>query len=245
MANTNWRGIIFPCPDQWVKSPEQRSQVYRSICEKLGITEIIEIPLIENISEFKRAKLVGRIANSSDKKPLVIGPFHYLTSFVGKNTQETDYIFFDEHSDDCYEEGTSNCFGNGSFVNFMNGRCFFIGVGESFFQIKAKGKDLGKSILLRKQEIFSQQYKENIFFSLDVDVFSERVTKATMWHRSNLNGEMMLSEAKEISASICKGRNLTGINIAEYLPCYDSDNYNTADIIVNLLNPLINLPKQI
>ncbi|MEK6914006.1 MAG: arginase family protein [Nanoarchaeota archaeon] len=240
MANTDWRGILFPCPDKWVKNPEERIYIYRTICEKLGINEIVELPLIETASEFKKAKLVERIANSSNKKPLVIGPFHYLTAFVGKNQRETDHIFFDEHSDDCCDEGMPNYFNNGSFVNFMKGRCFFIGTGECFFHFKAEGNDLGKSILLRPHEIFTQQYKKNIFLSFDIDVFSERITKATMWHQGNYNGEMMFSEVKEISALICKGRNLTGINVAEYLPCYDSNNYPTADILINLLNPLIN-----
>jgi len=240
----DWKGILIPCTiyNRSIGYFKDGVDVYRKIFKKLGITRVVEWEFKNKEEEDleKLARAVGTISNSDNKKSLIIGMDHSLTAFTGKNPESIDYIFFDAHSDD----GWKDVFSCGSFVNFMKGDCYFIGVDEVRFKWKAERIDTGKSILLRPREIAKKQFKKRIFLSLDMDVFPIDITPA---NRANAYqwgcGEMSPQQVKDISLNIIEGKELIGINVAEYVPCWDHKDtekpHQTADLIVDLLTPLL------
>ncbi len=248
MAKKDWKAILVPSCK--FKKAYNGIEKYREIAERLGIKDIVEFE--ETGDAQTDAIAIGEIANSSNKKPLIIGLEHYLIAYIGKEPESTDKIIFDAHADDEFAPKVNelpNFFYDGSFVNFMKGDCYFMGIRDSEFQYKSnaekEGRPLGKSILLRYYEserIAKLLFKNKIFLSLDTDVFSPDVTTAHRWSEPpfGYEGRMSFEQVRDLSSKIVQGRELVGMNIAEYAPFYDKDsNYRTINLIVDLLKPMI------
>jgi arginase family enzyme len=225
MATEDWKGILVPAEDC--------TKVYEEIFAKLGILDVIKVKTNKRLKLI--AQEVGKIANSSYKKPLIIGLNHALMAYVDKDS--TDFIYFDAHSDDGSLAGENPDFGCGTFIHFMDGRHYIVGVPLHCYPERMRKK----AILIDRdepQKILEQSFRDNLFLSYDIDVFHDSVTRASEW--CDGLGRMFPEQVKDLSAKILQGRNLVGINVAEYLPFYERDNnYKTADLIVDLVKPLI------
>lgn len=122
----------------------------------------------------------------------------------------------------------------------MKGKHYCIGARTSDFCIK------GKNVTLLKfdepEGIVKQFFRNNIFLSYDIDVFHPKVTQAHQWSGvfyGGFDGRMFPEQVKDLSLRVIAKRNLTGINVAEYIPFYEREDYKTAKIIVDLLKPMI------
>lgn len=232
MVKENWKGISIPpkCRD----GKTNGADIYRRIFEELGITDITEFDRYEHEYDLKEeSELIGKIANSDSKKPIIIGSSHHLTAFAIDDS--VDFVYFDAHSDD-YSTEIFHC---GSFINFMCGKHYCIGARDSDFN----NKDKRKVTLLKfdeSEKIIGQPFRERIFLSYDIDVFHCDITMAHAWGDFGYEGRMFPEQVKDLSTKIVEGRDLIGINVAEYLPFYErSKDYKTAKLIVDLLKPLL------
>jgi len=166
MTKQDWKGILVPSKDC--------TEVYKRIFQELGIDDVVEVktgggPLVE-------AQRVGEVAKSSSKKPLVIGLGHHLMAYVRDDS--VDYIYFDAHSDD-YKITVGNAFSNASFINYMEGRHYVVGIGE--WVDPANESRTLKTRWFKHNEakkITEQKFRDRIFLSYDIDVFDPSITKA-------------------------------------------------------------------
>ena len=221
MAAKEWQGLLV--------SNKGSNKAYKDILQKLGIDDIVEIelPLGPSIG----ARIVGNAVGLTNKKPLIIGLGHHLMAYVGDSS--VDYVYFDAHSDDNVNEDNSR-FDCSTFIHYMDGRHYVVGIGEGIHP----RKDITKWFKHDEAEkIIEQTFRNNIFLSYDIDVFDSTVTKAHSWGDS---GRMFPDQVKDLSLRIVGERNLIGLNVASYNPSLESNqDYKTVDIIVDLLKPLI------
>jgi arginase family enzyme len=231
MPLEDWKGILIPT--------RKCAEAYRRIFIELGIADVVELerqPML--IDEQEEARKVGDITKSTSKKVLIIGLDHHLMTYTPRPEDNSiDYIYFDAHSDDW----ENNIFGCGSFINYMKGRHYVVGIADDPYpEIKRSKRDWGnKTTWFRHSEankIIEIPFRDKIFLSYDIDVFDSSVTTAHDFG----GGRMLPEQVKDLSNKIVKSRHLVGINIAEYRPSKEAEqNYKTVDVIVDLLLPLL------
>lgn len=233
MALEDWQGILIPHGDC--------TEVYRRIFRELGIKHPIEIEQngclvnsktkdydweLEPSEELrKQATEVGKVAKSSEKKPLVIGLGHHLIADLGN--PRINNLIWDAHVD-----GSNQPFNSGSFLCYMDGHHFIIG-DTSFPDIR--GRNVTQIMYYQAESILEKPIGDEIFVSYCIDVLGPNYTTAHKWDK---NGKMSPSQISKLTTEILRTRMINGMNVATYRPNLEKDTgYQTVNIIVNLLGP--------
>lgn len=226
MVTEDWKGYIVT---KGFRSELQSFGGYNRIFQGLGIKDV-EVVILEEGSQ-ECARKLGDLVRSSSKKPIVTCFGHDLIAYLSDDSD--DVVNFDAHSDDYGEENLNH----GSFVRFMRGRHICIGARESdYFDLEKR-----KPILLRYEtpELIAKfPFRNQIFLSIDTDVFDPKVTTAhSIGDMTPYEGRMFPNQVSDLLRTIAANRTLTGIAIAEYYPFYEGD--KTDEIFVNLLKPIL------
>lgn len=251
MATEDWVGIIVPHLN---KGHEVCTEVYRDILTELGIydVEIVE-PALNRHDYSKLRKLecerVADIVDLTRKKPLIIGRDHELMTYavpMGKNVKHPDCVYFDAHNDDWppfERDGTRTSFDCTTFITYMSGRHFVVGIGEGPMCNNHYENGI-KSVKLRHYEakrILEQPISPEFFLSVDIDVMHPSLTKAHRFKECNglYPGKMNPEQIKGLISELLKGRELIGMNNASYCPYRERPDFATADLIVDIMKPFL------
>ncbi len=217
---------------------EAQRDVYKQILAEVGISDIVELKVWRDDAKLDqecKLSLAQQVAIAVHEKPSVIlGQMHYLSAFC-YNDGKTDMVIFDSHNDSW---GRSNNFNNGSFINWRAGKTYVVGSDFTYTE-----NDRLKIFSPREaDEILKERISDNVFLSLDIDVFSRTTTWAHHWVEergsfSSLSPEQVAT----LSGKIIKNRKLLGVNIAEYDPNLELPPYKTAKIITDYLKVVMGI----
>lgn len=258
MAANDWMGVSVPSKnyvdgvykkfltEKGIKDDHIiRSDVYKSIFEKLGVKNVTEVrPAKRPYSEATRVKKAVRKAfvnaakyGSKKPKPLIIGFDHSAMAYAFFDP-DISYLYFDEHTDTLKSED----FHCASFINFMGGKHYIIGssdipkddgkAGDELIVFGGNRRDLKKA-----KKVLQEKLGNKVFLSIELDVLRPRFTTA---HEFDKDGKMSPRQIKRLSENLLKERELIGLNLSAYDPCIEHPRrYKTVDIIIDLIKPML------
>lgn len=218
-------------------------KVYRDILVSCGLNEPFVVDTNQPDLKTIAKQVAGIIGN---RKSVIIGHNHSNIAFC--YPKET-LITFDSHNDSfaLMDEYEFHC---GYFLHLRENDTYILGCG-------VKSNDLSiKNFSPRKvDKILDVNLPKNIFLSLDIDAFNLSVTDShnyTDTHRNSIEStarafgrEFHLSFQKvlDLSLGLTEGRNLVGINIAEYDPKIEGEPYYTAELLKTYLGIVLGRRK--
>jgi arginase family enzyme len=219
------RGVYLGIDD----CPRIRGNVYRSILERLRVSDVVGIePLGDSEAE---ALLVKKAVESARKKPLILALDHSAMGYVFADPS-LSYLYFDEHMDDHFGE-----FGDGTFINYMKGNHSVIGVelalndNENVRGFRYRWYNNGSM-----KKAVQKRLENKVFQSVCVDVLHPRFTTA---HGEMMRGRMSPKQIVKLSKEFLAGRELVGMNFSTYDPCMEHPVYRMADVVVDILKPML------
>ncbi len=246
MELTDFIPVIVPY------SPLER-EVYRNILMGAGLSEpvfidpreFVEKPSHSEEEELNKLALSQRVAEVvGEQKAVIIGEEHNLIAFC-YNDESTTLLTFDKH-DDSYVFDKRPEFGNGNFLTRREGDTHILGY-------KGWGKPTSKRVRAyspRKiQEVLDADISDRIFLSLDIDVFNTSVTTAhndppselldPLCKLFNYEGHLSFGQVLALSKELVSGRELVGLNIAEYRPGMEEPPYKTAEMLRDYIHAVL------
>ena len=203
----------------------------------MGISDIVELKVQRDDSKLDqecKLRLAQQVAALVHEKPSVIlGQMHYLSAFC-YNDEKTDMVIFDSHKDSW---GGLNNFNNGSFLDWRAGKTYVIGSDFTY----TENNRLKIFSPREADEILKERISDNVFLSLDIDVFNRATTWAHHWVTERGSFTSLSPEkVTALSGKIFRSRRLAGVNIAEYDPNLETP-YRTANIITNYLKAVMRI----
>jgi len=185
---------------------------------------------------------VAKVAGAG--KSVIIGRNHSNIAFCYNNNA---LITFDAHNDSYPND--DRAFGGGYFLHKRKGDTHILGC-----KIKSDLPQIKTYPPKKIHNILEQSLPENIFLSLEVDVFNLSVTRAHNYSHKGwgediarlfgYESHLSFQEVLELSKALVKGKGVAGINIAGYNPALEEPPYKTAELLKEYLVSVLNEMKK-
>lgn len=219
------RGVYLGIDD----CPRIRGNVYRSILERLRVSDIVDVEPSDDLEA--EALQVKKAVESGRKKPLILALDHSAMGYA-MDDPSLSYLHFDEHMDNHFGE-----FGDGTFINYMKGNHSIVGV-----ELDMNDSDNVRGFRYRwynkgsMKKAVQKRLGNKVFQSVCVDVLRPRFTTA---HVEMTRGRMSPTQIVTLSKEFLAGRKLVGMNFSTYDPCLEHPVYRMADVVVDILKPML------
>jgi agmatinase len=180
--------------------------------------------------------------NLNEKLPIFIGGDHSITqstvNSLENSTDEFGVIIFDAHSDlrEYFEDKDSWPHACVTRKVSLNHKCLILGVRsqslEEFEYLKSNTSSANNISIIKSEDIiksknynlkkFLKKLPSKVFISFDVDVFDTSIIKCTGTPEP---GGLNWYEVNDLLKEIFKNKDVIGIDLVEFAPKGDKNNY--------------------
>ena len=219
----------------------RQEEIYHDIVTSVGLPPPIVVGSTdkEDIAR-KVAALVG------ERRSVTIGRKHYICAFC-YNDEETALVTFDADTDYPFYGNLADSplsFGNGTFLNERQGMTYILGS-----NVKSDNQRVKVYPPRKIEKVLKEDIPEQVFLSLDIDVFDKEVTEAhdrphydvikRLERALGIKTHLSFEEVLALSQQLLRGRTLVGVNIAEYDPQLEQPPYKTAELLKRYLKGVL------
>ncbi|MBN2052554.1 arginase family protein [Candidatus Woesearchaeota archaeon] len=224
---------------------EKEKEIYARILCEIGLKEPVVVdPYQHKVMIWKKMQLnndgiIREVAGIiGDKKSIILSGTHYPIAECYNNIQ-AGLVTFDAHNDSYIDKDSLfNSFsGDGEFLLRRKGKTYILGTNIGTHDpLKIKVFNAKKINNIKKITL-----PNNIFLSLDIDVFDPSITQSHHRPHTGLFKRKYLSfeDVMRTTQYLTKDRNVLGVNIAGYDPELEAPPYKTAELLKQYLGSIL------